>query len=450
MMKLGIIPSDVLSENPRLEAKFFLDRYALNARKIERASVKKVILSQVAHVFNPPVFKRQFCSPTERAVPYCQSSDVTNMAEGSNIYINKAQAEKINALVDKNWILITGFGSIGNTRLTSILTAGSAYANNVCRIVPNGELPYGYLYAFLSSKYGIGQFNKNASGSVVRYIEAPGIKKTLIPILPDAEQQAIHTAIETAARLRVDANALLGEAIQTLEKRLPELRMPTSYIASSASFFGERLRLDATAHLTLIDGFFDKAGQNAALKTVESVSSQVFTPGIFKRMRVSDPSKGIPFLSGVNLLEVTPKFDDYLSRKMPNLADYVLREGGLASQDSGSITSMGYVSIVPKFLDGVTATNNLVRVVPGEINHNPYIYAFLKTAPGQAILRSFSYGTGQLHIDNGQISRLRIPIYEDLFASVTANVEAYSTKFSEAYQLETGAIARVEELVGSW
>ena len=135
---------------------------------------------------------------------------------------------------------------------------------------------------------------------------------------------------------------------------------------------------------------------------------------------------------------------------MPNLADYVLREGWLALQDSGSITSMGYVSIVPKFLDGVTATNNLVRVVPGEINHNPYIYAFLKTAPGQAILRSFSYGTGQLHIDNGQISRLRIPIYEDLFASVTANVEAYSTKFSEAYQLETGAIARVEELVGSW
>jgi hypothetical protein len=74
----------------------------------------------------------------------------------------------------------------------------------------------------------------------------------------------------------------------------------------------------------------------------------------------------------------------------------------------------------------------------------------LKTAQGQAILKSFAYGTGQLHIDNGQVSRLRIPIYDDLFELITTDVQDYSAKFSEAYELETAAIARVEELVGSW
>src|SRR5699024_1846912 len=115
---------------------------------------------------------------------------------------------------------VTGFGTIGNTRLVNELSHGLSYANNVCRINADKNVPYGYIYAFLTSKYGRSQLNKNASGSVVRYIEAPGIKKTLIPILPDATQQKIHNLITEASQLRVQANKLLKESVNVLEKEL--------------------------------------------------------------------------------------------------------------------------------------------------------------------------------------------------------------------------------------
>ena len=146
---------------------------------------------------------------------------MTNALEGSTVYINKKQAKKIGALVKENQILVTGFGTIGNVRLVNELSAGIAYANNVCRIEVNGTVPYGYIYAFMSSKYGRSQLNKNASGSVVRYIEAPGIKETLIPIFPAALQNQIHQLIVEASDLRVEANRLLEEAVSIMEYKLP-------------------------------------------------------------------------------------------------------------------------------------------------------------------------------------------------------------------------------------
>lgn len=437
----------------RLDASYHLSEARQAKTLIDKSPLGSLTLRDATKtVFLGGRFTRVYVTDPAKGYPYLTASDMIKSDPFSASYLSKVHTKNLGKLaLKKDWILLSCSGSIGRTVYTNELFEGQVGTHDLIRIVPNSDkLPGGYVYAFLSSTYGFALLTQGTYGGVIQHIEPHHIAHLPIPILPDAEQQAIHTAIETAARLRVEANGLLEKSVQMLQKRLPDLIFPTSYVAKSDSFFGERRRLDATAHLTAIDRFFEAAGKDATLSTVDSVSNRVFTPGIFKRVRVSDPKKGVPFLSGINLLEVTPKFDSFLSRKMPAIGDYVLREGWLALQDSGSLSSMGYVSIIPKFLDGVTATNNLVRVIPSEKNYNPYIYAFLKTTQGQGILKSFAYGTGQLHLDNGQISRLRIPIYDDLFESITADIQAYSEKFSEAYKLETAAIARVEEVVGSW
>lgn len=207
------ISSNLVFNAKRFDGGFFLNEFAVNSRILELNRDKCNVLFDIANVFNPPIFKRQFCQNTERAVQYCQSSDVTNTLEGSNTYINKKQAEKVRTLVKENQILVTGFGTIGNVRLVNELSDGLSYANNVCRIEVNEDDLYGFVYALFASKYGHSQLNKNASGSVVRYIEAPGIKKTLIPIFPKDKQEEIHELIVDAANLRVEANRLLEEAI---------------------------------------------------------------------------------------------------------------------------------------------------------------------------------------------------------------------------------------------
>lgn len=62
------------------------------------------------------------------------------------------------------------------------------------------------------SKFGNAQLNKNASGSVVRYIEAPGIKKTLVPNLTEALQRKVDDLIQESAKLREEASVMIRKA----------------------------------------------------------------------------------------------------------------------------------------------------------------------------------------------------------------------------------------------
>lgn len=315
-MITGKIKSKYILNDVRFNSGYFLNEDAINSRTLEENKNKCNTLDEIATVWNPPIFKRQFCQKTERAIPYCQSSDVTNALEGSTVYINKIQATKVGSVVEENQILVTGFGTIGNTRLINELSSGISYANNCCRIQANKVELVGYIYAIMTSKYGRSQLNKNASGSVVRYIEAPGIKKTLIPDLPKAKQQEIHKLIVEASNLRVQANFLLNEAVKLMEEKLPSIEFKSIYKAKISSRINHNSRIEATYNTNSIEGFYEALEQsNTELRSISELSQQVFTPGIFKRIRTNNPEKGIPFLSGSDLLNQYPNFQSFLSRK---------------------------------------------------------------------------------------------------------------------------------------
>lgn len=430
----------------RIDGKFFLNEDSLYSAVLEDNKNKCIPLSQVAEVFNPPIFKRQFCQNTERAVMYFQSSDVPSLAEYSSVFINKKQAEALKTLVFDNQILLTGFGTIGNVRLVSKLQKGVCYANNVCRITTKSPNLHGFIYAFMASKYAKAQLNKNASGSVVRFIEAPGIKRTLVPLFPESKQQEIHNLIVESANLRVEANLLLEEAINEIEKELP-LIIEHKYEKVSLSLMIENgLRMEATTNHIQIKRFYEELNERYEIKTIADMSKNVFTPNIFKRQRTNDVSTGVPFLSGSDLTNFRPQFTSFLSKKMKNIDDYILRNGWIAVQDAGTI---GYVTLINGYLDGVSATNNLVRIIPNEGNDNLYIFAFLKTKQGQFILKSQQFGSVQKHIDNNTISNFKIPILSS-YKRVKSKILDYNLKTTESCIKESQAISLVEKEIESW
>lgn len=140
----------IYKHNNRFEGKHYLNKSSYLSLQLEKNEKQCCALSSLAEVFNPPVFKRQFCKNTPRAVPYFQSSDVQSASERSAVYIYKGQAQSLNLLVKENDILVTGFGTIGNTRLVSKFQDGVCYANNVCRIRTTEHT--GFIYAFISGK----------------------------------------------------------------------------------------------------------------------------------------------------------------------------------------------------------------------------------------------------------------------------------------------------------
>ena len=444
-MKVGKINSKFVSTDIRLSAGYFLNDDAVNSRIIEKNYANCKELGEMATVWNPPIFKRQFCENTERAVPYCQSSDVTNAIEGSEVFINKAQAYKVGSVVEDKQILVTGFGTIGNTRLVNELSHGSSFANNVCRIKVKDEVLYGFIYAFMTSKYGKSQLNKNASGSVVRYIEAPGIKKTLIPILPEETQQKIHNLIVESAQLRVEANKLLKEAVEIFDEFKIEYSAG-SYVFNKVKIqkiSSNKKRFDA--NYNVISELVDEKLKDFKYVTVRSQASKIFIGPRSKRNYVAS---GVPFLSTSEMQKENPtKTEKFVNHKTAK--DFEIREGWLLTTRSGTLGDTVYA--LP-CIDKYSVSEDAIRIVLNKNSEisNKYLFAFLKSNIGKNSLLSGSYGSVILHLNEDYVGDIKVPVFKEKFEEIEKKVSNYIEFFNKAIVNENQAIDLIEKEIDQW
>ena len=72
--------------------------------------------------------------------------------------------------LEKNWILISRSGTIGNTNWTNEGHCGKLGSEDVIRVIPNNVLKGGIIYAYLSSKYGYALLTQGTFGAVIQHI----------------------------------------------------------------------------------------------------------------------------------------------------------------------------------------------------------------------------------------------------------------------------------------
>lgn len=452
-MKTALVSSKEIADHRfRFEGNHYLNHYAYLSLQIERRKDKCAKLEDVATCFNPPVFKRQFCQDTENAVQYFQSSDVPSLEEKSKVFIYKGQAESLKLLVHKNDILVTGFGTIGNTRLVSRHQDGVCYANNVCRIQATG-MSAGLIYAFMSSKYGAAQLNSNASGSVVRYIEAPGIKRTLIPLFSDIFQKEVDDLIQESARLREEAVDALEEAKGLIMDFCQEEYATTRLKRFvSVKIKGVRSTLNTRFDPTI---YINKGVQ--WVKSIQKQSTRLgdlnvkmWYPGIFKRAYVEN---GLPYLKGSSVFDVNPfKTCDHLSKaRTPKLDDLWLKEGMLLITCAGAC---GLVKMITKEYEdkGAIGSPDIIRLVSNDtLFTTEYIFAYLQLPPIYDYMQSLKYGSVIERFDIENIKT--IPIVrptEELSQTVTDIVKSYMDKTYRAFNCEEKAIQMVEQEIEKW
>lgn len=430
-----------------MEGKFFLNENSLLCMPLERNLSKCVALESIADVMNPPVFKRQFCSPTERAVQYFQSSDVNLAAEYSSVYVYKPQAERIKAIVHKGDILVTGFGTIGNTRLVSKHQDGVCYANNVARIRTKGEVLNGYIYAFITSKYGSAQLNKNASGSVVRYIEAPGIKKSLIPIPPASFQQEVDDLIQESARLREEAADALQQAIQQVEDIIPyPSKKNVGCVSSRTILSSHNRRFEANYYISEGHDIEKYIYKNFKWKPLGQVCEDISRPDIFKRFYVQN---GIVFLGGADIFLASPDSKKQLSKtKTTNISSLAIKENTILIPRSGTI---GNVAWAHAGHAQKLASEHVIRLQPNDILRGGYIYAFLSSSIGKALIQKHIFGSVIQHIEPPHLKLIPIPVIEDsIIDNIHKLVIEYSKKVGKAIENERQAISMIEQEIESW
>lgn len=447
-MKVAITKNSWLKDSDlRLDAAFHLSAGQLTLKAFKKANITTKPLNKVTErIFYGGRSRRNYVNSLENGLPFIKGADIIK-ADFSNLkIISKKRTANLNDyFLEEGWTVITRSGTIGNSAFVNKDFIGKAASDDIIRIVPK-SIPAGFLYAFLSSKNGKELLTHGTYGAVIQHIEPEHIENIPVPIFPEDKQLEIHNLIVESAELRVEANKLQREAIDLIENTLPLIGQTKQYVSSISNLSKNNLRFDASTNFTNIELFYNKLTAKYNMPTIEELSEKVFTPNIFKRLRVDNPVFGIPFLSGSDLLDAMPTFNSFLSKRMKNIDDYILRNGWIAIQDAGTI---GYVTLVNGYLDGVAATNNLVRIVPKKTSANYYIYAFLKTQQGQAILKSYEYGSVQKHIDNNQVSQIKIPILPE-YKVITSKMSEYLRKTTEACNKENQAIQLVENEIEQW
>lgn len=446
-MKTIILKHKDISSSMRIDGSYHLSDAVLYEKAVKKNY--KPLSQYCSAIFTAGRNKRMY-TKKEYGYPYLSNSDVISQNAFENCKYNSIKhGYDENAFLKEGMILTGRVGAIAQTAYVTkeFENKQAMGSDNIIRIITKNQKQSGFIYAFLSSKIGKAFLWKLATGGVQPYITENMVANIPVPIFPGDKQEEIHSLIVQAAELRVEANRLLEEAVALFESFLPEINTHNIYTVSRGALSRNSLRLEASTNFSIIQKFYNQLEDKYKLEAISDLSESVFTPGIFKRIRVENAKTGIPFLSGSDLLDARPSFNSFLSKKMKNINDYILKKGWIAIQDAGTI---GYISLINGYLDNISATNNLVRIIPYQVkNANPYIFTFLKTKQGQKILKSLEYGSVQKHIDNNQVSNIKIPILP-AYTEISRKVNDYLDKITEACLHESHAIQLVEKEIDQW
>lgn len=127
--------------------------------------------------------------------------------------------------------------------------------------------------------------------------------------------------------------------------------------------------------------------------------------GRFKRIWVDESD--LPIFQPSSITDVYPTPDGYISHKTQTNIDALrVHAGQVLMTCSGTIGKLSYVS---KALDGQIFSHDLLRINCKNPTDAGYLYAYLKSAVGNKILLTNSYGAVITHIEPEHLATVPIP-----------------------------------------
>lgn len=121
-------------------------------------------------------------------------------------------------------------------------------------------------------------------------------------------------------------------------------------------------------------------------------------------------------------------------------------ENTILITDRGTI---GTVVMVPKHFEGFAVSQNVLKLVPANNDVAGYMYIFLNSEYGHALICRQIYGSVVDMIDNNSLSSVEIPMLKDSEIQSQINslaLEANAMRY-EAYRLEQEALKIMDDEV---
>lgn len=448
MKTLNIKNSWFSESDLRLDASYHLSEGRIARKTIEKLPFQKRNLSDLtSRIFYGGRSKRVYVENSDVGIPFLGSSDMLKSDLTSLKYISKKLTKGIsNFMLEECWTLISRSGTIGNTVYTNKDYIDKAASEHIIRVVPNDEVKAGYLYAFLTSKYGYSLMTQGTFGAVIQHIEPDYLSDLEIPIFSQKKQEQIHNLITESSNLRVDANKLLKQAVDYFNE-IYKVDGLTKVFSKNIKNLGFSW---ATYNNNIETDIIEKSFKEH--HTIRDVAIKCFAPPMFKHIYL-DKDNGHPFLTGAELTKFIKKYYRWLSpRGVKKIEDYKVKKGTLLLYKSGTTDGgiLGNVFIADDILDGACLSDHVIRIFTDDIKMSYWMYAFFKSDSGIRLLQKTATGSMIPFITPERLLDIKFPKPNDKFNWVAELIEEYISKTVKSQLNELEAIALIEKEIESW
>jgi len=457
-MKPKSVPSSWLERDGRrldcgpymsgaLEAKVLLE--SLNARKDRLADLTA---GYKGGIYNGPQFKRNYVDSIDHGVQFLTGGDVltADLRRLPLLSQRDAMSPKLRYLrLEPGMTMISCSGAIGRMAYVREDMAGVWSSQDVIKVVPDAEkIPPGYLYAYLSSKFGVPIVVGGTYGAIIQHIEPEHIAELPVPRLGKRIEDRAHELIAEAAKLRDEAAAARQEAISRVQGLLAWTTVHSANVTTAASSALQR-RLDAFHHVPRVVSAREALARHSAIRLGDNVES-VFEPNRGPRMKVDDPSFGVPFLSSSEVFRLDPVGEYSISRRRtPNLEKLLVSERDLLLPRSGQLGGIIGRAVLPlPTYYGHAASEHLVRVRCKSKEDAFYFWSVFASEPGYLATVGTAFGSSIPSLDCALIADMKLPWFGDAERFELSNLVATSVEASaRAIHAERRAVRIVEDAI---
>jgi hypothetical protein len=170
--------------------------------------------------------------------------------------------------------------------------------------------------------------------------------------------------------------------------------------------------------------------------------AHVFAPKRFRRVYAAPGEVSVPYLRPYDIFEYLPSAADNLSvTRTGDLDSYRVQAGDILQTCSGR--NLGPAVMVDEFISEFVQSHDLIRIRIPDAELRNYIFAFMASSTGQALLRRDKSGSVIDHITVGHVSDLEVPL---LPKRVRRKV---SSLIDQAWELSGKARRTLDEAVRS-
>lgn len=429
-------------------------RDALKALSARKEPLHSLTAGHAGGIYNGPIFARHWVVDPQYGVPFLGSSDMSNADLSTLPLLKKGYAQSLRLRhleLRPGTTLITCSGTIGRMTYVRPDMVGMWSSQHIMKVVPNeSKVPPGYLYAFLSSKYGVPLVVAGTYGAIIQHIEPEHIANLPVPRLGNDFELHVSGLILKAAEQRALASHNRRAAIAAFETLLCWKRLEIHCLFRAASSADVLRRMDAFYHSAKVAQGIEALSRLHSVRLAEKVE-RVFEPNRGARLKVDHRDYGVPFLSSSAVFEVHPKGEYLISRsRTPHFDSLLLSSRDVLLPRSGQLGGIIGRAALP-LIDNVgnAGSEHLVRVRCRSDEDAAYLWAVLASEPGYWAIVGTAYGSSIPSLDTTLIAEINIPWFNPLDRSRISSLARDAIEAqSRGIVYESEAIRMVEQEIG--